>query len=246
MGSLNINNIEQPKWYQKVIQKEKPAEDEKKRELNNILNHIAGYEEFYHSLFAEHSGKTTYGFNAKERNEILTIADQLRECLKKISSENKINIIPNSHLDHLIGNSTMIFAGGKSKRYEAGKTIEIKDAISVKNQMIRLNYFIQEALKDEKLMEKELCSPIGYIDNFLNYVKCDLPPDSQTQLQFFKFFRELELGKMKQDDFWKRAEELSEFIDIEKLREDITEDKTFGTYKLKPLNKTESANRTIH
>lgn len=244
MNSLNTN-IEQPEWYQRSMEKEKLDQDESKRELDNMLDHIAEYEEFYYSLFAEHAGKTSYGFNEEERMEILTIAGQLRECLKEIVLENKIKILPNNHLDHLIGNSTMVFAGGKAKRYEAGKKIEIKDAALVKNQMMRLNNFIQEALKDKKLTEKELTSRVGYLEDFLQYLSCDLP-NTERQLLLFKFFRELELGKMKQDDFWERAEELSEFIDVEKLREDITEDKMFGTYKLKALNKKNIEGETIH
>lgn len=230
-----------------LTEEEKKRLEDNKKYLEAIEKHLSDYKDFYESFYAEQTRKAKdIGFNKSEKYDILIIVQQIQESLKEIVLENNIKINLKNHFDHILGNSTVVFAGGKARRYKEGKVIQFDDALRIKKQLENLNFFVEEAVKDKKLLEKELSSPIGYLDNFLSYMKCDLPSDSQTQLNLFKFFRSLELGKMKQDDFWKRAEELRGFIDIEKLKGDLTEDKVFNTFKLKDYNQTASAGETIH
>lgn len=225
---------------------EELTEEEKRLTANkamsaNIITHLNEYKEFYQSDYALQTRKErNIGFNKSEKFDILNIAAQIQEFLNEIVSDNNIDIPSNNHFDHLLGNSTVVLAGGKAIRYDKRKPILFDHALMAKRQLENLNFFIEEAVKDKKLLEKELSSPVGYMDNFLRYIKCDLPSDSQAQLQLFKFFRELERGAMQEDDFWPRAEKLSGFIDLEALKTDLTEDKVFKTYSLKNRNQKSS------
>lgn len=219
-------------------EKELTEEEKERLEDNKIYSaaiekHLGEYENFYKSIYAKQTRKVeSIGFDRSENYETLTIIEQIRESLNEIILENNIKLVTNNHFDHILGNSTVVFAGGKARRFEEGKVIQFDDALKVKRQLENLNFFVEEAAKDKKLLEKELCSPIGYLDNFLKYMICDLPSDSQKRLQLFKFFRELEQSKIKKDDFWPRAEKLNEFIDLERLKGDLTEDNVFNTFKL--------------
>ncbi len=186
--------------------------EENKKQLSKILESLKEYEDFYNSLFVKKTRKAPFGFNKYEQDEILNIAEQNKEVLTKVVSGGEIEITADNQFKHIIGNSAVVFGRAKARRYEESKddqrkSVFIEDAYRVRREMKNLNFYLKETAKDKNLLKKELTSDKGYLENFLDYLNCDLPVESQKRLLLFRFFRNMEDGKIK--DYKKAVQDLN-------------------------------------
>lgn len=227
----SIENLEIPpakEVFPQAVEEEKEKREEERRVNNEkildcLYKSLNEYFNFYYSRYASHlESSEERGFSKQEKNEITSVADQIQHLLEEINAENRIDMIMDNHFKHFLGNGIVNNAGGQAFRYEKNKPINPKAASAISREMSDLNYYLKEIANDKKLFEMELISFEGYADYFMPYLKGNLPPGS-SQVALFRFFRDLELGRIKKDDYDKRAEQWSEYVNLEKLRGDLIE-----------------------
>lgn len=82
-----------------------------------------------------------------------------------------------------------------------------------------LDYYIQETARDPIMARKELSSAHGLLEDYLKYLKCDLPSQSTRRIELIKFFRDIEKGEINQDNLEEKSKNLQDLLDIEIIKQ---------------------------
>lgn len=238
LNSIETNPIQPPLVpNSEIIMEQEELKKEKRREnndeiLNAIYNHLNQYFRFFHSKYSiKMEQDESFGFSADEKKEIIIIADQVEKMLNKIFAENKIDIINNNHFSHFVGNGATTVSNRWASRFEEKKNIPPEAVPIMKKELQDLNYYFQEAANDQGLLEEELTLLEGHLTFFIGkYLKNNLP-DGSKQIALFRFFRDLELGRIEADDFSQKVKTWANCLDIEKLKGDLTEYAGYTVFK---------------
>lgn len=213
MGEALENYFEAPKSIEK----------NKKDLINPVLGHIGEVEKYFTSNLGNETRKLSQiGFSKPEQRMARVNMQKLRMKIEELAEKDKnLEVAMDNHLEHVSGNSITITAGRYAERYEERKVVSIEILKSIKKSISLLLFYFEELAEDENLIKKELSSQKGYLENFLEYLSCDLPPETPKQLQLFKFFRNLEKGKITQENFAEATEEVRQYFDVEKIEKDF-------------------------
>ena len=188
-----------------------PENEDKKKKIDGwkkIFEHLDELKEFFLSDFVTQTRKTKKGFI---RPEILESLNRIEDLKRKISAAQKEygDDIHANDLDHIIGNSIGVTAGGFAKRFQDGKEMKIENVEKINADVKKLNEYIQILLENEKVFDWELKCFVGYLENFLDYFNCDLPTQTPKRIKVIKFFSELEQKGMKWEEFHLRGDEVN-------------------------------------
>jgi len=153
----------------------------------------------------------------------------VKKSLQDIEADQiELEIITANHLAHVLGNSITTFAGGLARRYEDGKyfstdthfvELPIEKIAMAKKEMALMAYYLDELSRDRELLIEEMESSIGALKNYLEFLSCDLPTQTVEQLKLFKFFIDLDKGRVGRDNFFEAIQGIENYLDVEKIRE---------------------------
>lgn len=195
--------------------------------LEGLIEHIGEYKNFYESKFVADSENEELGFPRREQEEMLAEIKKLQEnILDEYESEENLKIKREGQLNHIMDNSILVNAGGQAIRYEKGKTVSDKTRKTIRKEMELLNCYTRELNENPKLIAEELDHEDGHLHKFAEFFNGKINTKSPSRILLFKFFRDLEKGAIKKDDFSKRLEEIDEktgirnFLDLRKLEQE--------------------------
>ncbi len=213
-------------FFPEPVENKEEGKSEREKSIENIRKHIQDINDFFHGRYVTQTRKQEFGFHRPEQFEALKKIKELKDRLEELS-KNDVEIAEYSHLDHILGNSITTSAGGFAKRFEEGKYFSkdgeekpfpVKTFEMTKSGMEQMLYYIGELAKDGDLVNQEAQSRIGYLEKFVDYLSCDLPTQTTEQLELFRFFRELENGRINQENFDVSAEKVQKYLDAEKIQ----------------------------
>ena len=199
------------------------------KSIENILGHLRDIEVFFDSDYVTQTRKQKFGFSRIEYVEDVRKVEALKKKLLNFS-ERETEIVPDNHMDHILGNSITTAAGGFARRFEGGKYFSEEGAEKqfpveqfkmAKEGMELMLYYIEELANDDELIVEEVGSRIGYLGHFLEYLSCDLPSQTTEQLKLFRFFRDLKMGRITQDNFLDSIEKKQKYLNMEKIQEEL-------------------------
>lgn len=81
-----------------------------------------------------------------------------------------------------------------------------------------LNYYINEVSQDPEMAKTELLSKKGMLENYLEYLKCDLPNQSPRRIELIRFFRDIEKGEVNENNLEEKTKNLQDLLDIEVIK----------------------------
>jgi|GEM_PF-5926865 len=195
--------------------------------IENILKHLDDVNGFFLGDYVLMTRKQEFGFDKTEQFEALRRIKELKNRVGELS-EKEIEIARDNHLDHILGNSITVTAGAFARKFEEGKYFNEGEENKpfptetfemIKEGMELMLYYVGELEKDENLVESEVGSRIGYLNNFVEYLLCDLPTQSVEQLKLFRFFRELKTGKISFEELNSLSENVRKYLNIDKISE---------------------------
>lgn len=209
--------------FEKIELEKAEKEYSSDRCLEQAITYINDFKKFYESAFVKDTATEYYGFSEEEQGKMLKLAKELKENILDEYQKNEKLLVPkNSHFNHLAGNSIMIFAGGHAMRYDNKKTVSPESKKMIRNQMNLLNYYVQELVKNKKLIKDEITHKNGYLQKFSKYFNGGVMTESQKRIIIFKFFNEWKQGNIKQENLEEELGKLDDkFINKEKIRNDF-------------------------
>lgn len=194
--------------------------------LEGLIEHINEYKDFYKTKFVLDLENEEFGFSEEEQRKMTEEIQKLKEnILDEYENNNNLKVKREGQINHIMDNSILVNAGGQAIRYERGKPVSSKAKKTVKEEMEILNYYASELNENPELIAEELDHEDGHLHKFAEFFNGKINTKSPSRILLFKFFRDLEKGAIKKDDFSKRLEEIDEktgisnFLDLRKLEQ---------------------------
>lgn len=188
----------------------------KERHFNILEDRIKEYKDFYSTEYA-----TKVENVPAEKQEQYTIkAEEIEKILNQLRQNPKTEIAGQNHFSHIMGNLIPLLLN-TAERHKKGKNIPAEKIAKAKENLEILNYYLNEIYKDPELLSKELKSTHGFLTDYMDFFKCDIPSTGNNWINVFKFFRDMETGKISKENFFERAEEIYGIVDVEQLYDNL-------------------------
>ena len=195
------------------IKSAKEDREGKERESDSCLDllmvNINNYIKFYDSKFVLDSQNDELGFPESEKNEMKEIIKKLKNKILDIYDEDReVYIEREGQISHILGNSILVTAGARAKRYAEGKNATEEARKMIRDEMSLLNYYTRELSGDENFLRQEIAFKKGYLRNFEKYFSGKIDSASPKRIILLKFFRDLERHGMREDKFLERLNDI--------------------------------------
>lgn len=192
------------------------AEQIKERYFNILEDRIKEYKDFYSTEYAARVENVP----AQKQEQCAIQAEKIEKELNKFRQNPKTEIVEQNHFSHIMGNLIPLLLN-TAERHKKGKNIPEEKIAKARENLEILNYYLNEIYKDPELLSKEFKSAQGFLTDYMDFFKCDIPSTGNKWINVFKFFRDMETGKISKENFFERAENVCDIVDIEQLHNNL-------------------------